>query len=111
MYKDFLQEGSLPTGQKRVHTLLKSEQGYSNIIRKWYSAVLANPQTPLRLKVHYFTCIIVSLNSKYLHSPCPFFYISFEIDMVFIWNYKMHVCCKTSLIQFFSTKARLNDKY
>jgi hypothetical protein len=44
---------------------------------------------------------------QYLHSPSPFSYISFEIDIVFIWNYKMHVCCKTNLIRFFIYKYLL----
>jgi hypothetical protein len=49
----------------------------------------------------------IAFITLYLHSPSPFSYISFEIDIVFIWNYKMHVHCKTSLIRFFSSKARL----
>jgi hypothetical protein len=44
------------------------------------------------------------------------FTVSFLLYFFWNWrgfylNYKMHVCCKTSSIRFFSTKARLIYKY
>jgi hypothetical protein len=45
--------------------------------------------------------VTLSAMKEHLHSTSPFSYISFETDNIFIWNYKMNVCCKTSLIQFF----------
>jgi hypothetical protein len=50
----------------------------------------------------------------YIHrvlSPIFLLKLTIFVDIVFIWNYKMHACCKTSLIRFFSTKACLIYKY
>jgi hypothetical protein len=53
-------------------------------------------------KVHIYIYI-------YIHRHLsPIFLL--KNDTVFIWNYKMHVCCTTSLIRFFSTKVCLKYK-